>query len=263
MNYIRLPSRSTTDDNASSDINQIQANLDALKGGLSTDAPVSDIATLYNTLLNVFSKKDIDNLVVKPNATNYNNQLDISFTGLRIESTYQSNISTTIDITSSLDTGTEAISTWYYVWCFTKDDGSYTFKFSISNTAPTVPSGYTHKRCIGAVYNNASGNFVLFSQKNKDVLIGTNVTSASTATVTTAVSISTLVSKLACKLYTTGFVNSDAGDLMLAGKSTMDTTWHRAGIHQYVVPLMEEQTFYYRVSAGTGNVYINAYEINI
>lgn len=56
-----------------------------------------------------------------------------------------------------LDTGAEAVSTWYHVWLIRKDsDGSTDALFSTSVSAPTMPSGYTAKRLIGSVYNNSS-----------------------------------------------------------------------------------------------------------
>lgn len=79
-----------------------------------------------------------------------------------------SHISVTSDITltlsnTTLDTGTEAASTWYYIWLFKETTGSGVIaRYSTSNSAPTVPSGYTAKRLIGAVRNDGSSNFRQF-----------------------------------------------------------------------------------------------------
>jgi hypothetical protein len=70
----------------------------------------------------------------------------------------------TIDITASgangLDTGSEAASTWYYVWIiYNPTTDTVAGLFSLSSTSPTLPSGYTKKRRVGSIYNDASSNF--------------------------------------------------------------------------------------------------------
>lgn len=81
-------------------------------------------------------------------------------------------ISKTVDITTSgvvngLDTGSEASSTWYYIWIWS-DGSTYGCCFSTSSTSITdtrVGSPpITHKKLIGAVYNNSSSNFATFIQ---------------------------------------------------------------------------------------------------
>lgn len=157
MSWFNLGNRTTNDLNSESDINQLMENIRILSGN-GILAPTSDIKVLLD-YLQILTKKEIDNLLIKSNATNPNYQIDVSFTGLRVELKYLTSVSTTIDITTMLDTGTEAVSTWYCIWIFAKDDGTYCFRFSTSATSPTVPSGYTYKRLIGKVYNNTSGNF--------------------------------------------------------------------------------------------------------
>lgn len=72
----------------------------------------------------------------------------------------------TADITASgangLDTGSEASSTWYSAWVIQKADGTVASLLSTSATSPTMPSGYTLKRRIGWVRNDASSNFLPF-----------------------------------------------------------------------------------------------------
>lgn len=66
-----------------------------------------------------------------------------------------------------LDTGSEATSTWYYIWAFyDESDGSTTYKFSTSSTNPTA-GDYTHKALIGAIYNNSSGNLIKINQRDR------------------------------------------------------------------------------------------------
>lgn len=91
------------------------------------------------------------------------------------ESTVQAFTSTvSVFITSSgvngLDAGSEAISTWYYIWAIWNG----TLKrglLSASSSSPTMPTGYTHKALIGCVRNNAAGNFDNFVQRGDRVVI--------------------------------------------------------------------------------------------
>lgn len=78
---------------------------------------------------------------------------------MKLES--QANVAITATGANALDTGTEANSTWYYVWLIKHGtNGTVAGLLSTSATAPTLPSGYTHKRLIFAVRNDASGNFI-------------------------------------------------------------------------------------------------------
>jgi len=74
----------------------------------------------------------------------------------------------TVDITASgangLDTGAEAGNTWYNIFVIAKSDGTVASLLSLSATAPTMPSGYTFKRRVGAVRNNGSSAFIEFEQ---------------------------------------------------------------------------------------------------
>jgi len=86
----------------------------------------------------------------------------------------------TVDITTSgvngLDTGSEAVSTWYYVYLiWNESNGQIDGLLSASSTSPAMPSGYTKKRLVSAVRNNSSGNFMAFVQQgNKIVLYSGN-----------------------------------------------------------------------------------------
>jgi hypothetical protein len=65
-----------------------------------------------------------------------------------------------------LDTGSKAVSTWYHLWAIKRTDtGVVDVLFSTSATAPTMPSGYTIKQCLGSVKTDASGNILAFVQR--------------------------------------------------------------------------------------------------
>lgn len=58
-----------------------------------------------------------------------------------------------------LDTGTKANSTWYQKFAITNNTtNAVDYLFTTSRTSPTIPSGWTKRRWLGAVRTNASGN---------------------------------------------------------------------------------------------------------
>ena len=60
---------------------------------------------------------------------------------------------------NGLDTGARANSTWYNIFEIVKNsDNTSDILYSLSRTAPTVPSGYTLVAWIGAMRTDASGN---------------------------------------------------------------------------------------------------------
>lgn len=109
------------------------------------------------------------NLNINPNAVAPNNKIDITATSSLIEGVAVSNVSVTADITvagaGGLDAGSEA-NAFYYIYLICNATGSSVSALLSTNpTSPTMPTGYTKKRLIGAVYNNASLNFNQFRQK--------------------------------------------------------------------------------------------------
>ena len=69
---------------------------------------------------------------------------------------------TTADITIDLDTGTEAINTWYYCYAIYNPTTSISkLLLSTSPTSPAMPSGYTKKRLLEVVVRNDAGSDIL------------------------------------------------------------------------------------------------------
>lgn len=71
---------------------------------------------------------------------------------------------------NALDSGTIAVSTWYSVWVIW--NGTTTAGLlSTSATAPTMPSGYTHKARVGWIRTDSSGNKypLAFKQNGRNV----------------------------------------------------------------------------------------------
>jgi hypothetical protein len=112
---------------------------------------------------------DIEDLILTIASTS---TVDIDATGLNVGGYYLASINLTADITASgangLDTGLEAISTWYSVWVIynpaTRTQASL---LSLSATAPTMPTGYTIKRRVGWARNDADGNITIIDSINK------------------------------------------------------------------------------------------------
>ena len=65
---------------------------------------------------------------------------------------------------NGLDTGAEAASTWYHAWVIWNGTTKAGL-LSLSATAPTMPSGYTHKAYVGADYNDGSSNLIIIMQR--------------------------------------------------------------------------------------------------
>jgi len=69
----------------------------------------------------------------------------------------------TIGAANGLDVGPEAVDTWYYVFLiYNPTTTTIAGLFSTSSSAPTMPSGYTKKRLLGAVRNDSGSDFLDF-----------------------------------------------------------------------------------------------------
>ena len=112
-----------------------------------------------------------------------------------------SSINQTIDITISgkngLDSGTEVANKWYSIWIiYDEKTQEVAGLFSTSESAPTLPVGFTKKRRVGWIRNNNAADFVRFDQRNNKIFYhNMQTTSASTATTWTDVNCSTFVPK--------------------------------------------------------------------
>lgn len=65
---------------------------------------------------------------------------------------------------NKLDSGSRALSTWYHAFVIRKtSDGSTDILFSLSATAPTMPTGYSGFRRVGSFKTSSGGPILLFS----------------------------------------------------------------------------------------------------
>ena len=86
-----------------------------------------------------------------------------------------------------LDTGAIAINTWYHAYLIKRQDtGVVDVLVSLSATAPTMPSGYTWFRRLGAMKTNASSQWTSFHQNGDEFLWDSTIIDASSVTLPTA-----------------------------------------------------------------------------
>lgn len=121
----------------------------------------------------------IDPSVAIFNNASSNYRLDVNADQqLLVTTGYKPHIVTSVDLTidindsgaNGLDTGSEAVSTWYHAYVI-YNSSTVAGLFSTSATAPTMPSGYTYKAYVGAIYNDASGNFYTIHQQGNEARI--------------------------------------------------------------------------------------------
>jgi hypothetical protein len=119
------------------------------------------------------------NLIATNNASNPTFQVDIDADEVLLQNTSFAGfvaraVNLTVDITASgangLDTGSEANSTWYYLWVI-YNGTTVAGLLSTNSTTPdvTFDTSYTYKALIGAVYNGSGGDFVAFHQIDNKV----------------------------------------------------------------------------------------------
>jgi hypothetical protein len=136
-------------------------------------------------------------------------------------------VNLTATITSSgvngLDTGSEATNTWYHIYVI-YNGTTVASLLSTSATSPTMPSGYTYKKYVGAVYNNGSSNFDLFQQRGDYVaIVRTQVVSTVVTSYATVEPVSVLPSTaVTCSgtLQANKNGNADSGEAFIASDSS-------------------------------------------
>lgn len=80
-----------------------------------------------------------------------------------------------------LDAGTKAVATWYHVFLvYNPTTFAVDALFSTSATSPTLPSGFTEKRRIGAVRTNDAGSILSFMQEGDEFWWVSPITNFST-----------------------------------------------------------------------------------
>lgn len=221
-----------------------------------------------------------ENLVLKNNAANPNFQVDIDADALIVNDDIWreklTSVNVTADITASgvngLDTGSEANSTWYYIWVI--NNGTTTASLlSTSSSSPTMPSGYTFKALVGAVYNDSGGNFSSFQQKDNLVAITSVVILSSGGSPSLLPIDLSAVIPIGCKrvsgeaaLEPNLTASSYAGSLQPLGSGTLgqQSITHGDGVGTYLsgaswqTLVLEDQTIYYMVNNANADFTVRA-----
>lgn len=147
----------------------VMASVGITPDDVEEDIVNSQLSDAIQLIKNSYDKKYI-NLVIKNNASNPAFQVDVAADELQIGYIRETSFSATVDITSSgfngLDTGSEASSTWYYLWAIAGSGQTSGVLLSTSLTSPTLPANYTEKYLISAIYNTSGGDFRDFSQRD-------------------------------------------------------------------------------------------------
>lgn len=167
-------------------------------GGGVTVLAYRDSAGTVNTLTGAstsFGSSVTVNLRIIRNAATPTTKLDVTADRISIAGYIKSSYSVTIDASTTganaLDTGAIAANTAYYVWAIVKPStATFAGLVSISESAPTMPSGYTQKRLIG-MFRTATGaaTFLDGIQKQDTFMYAAGITLVSASAATTATAI--------------------------------------------------------------------------
>lgn len=120
-----------------------------------------------------------------------------------------------------VDTGSIAAGSWYYQWIIAQPDGTYAGLISLSDTAPTMPSGYTYKALVGPFRTlSPTPNIISFQQYDNRYFWGTHprILASGAATTETAVSVATGIPPIATDFDMVGnsTITATAGGLVEA-----------------------------------------------
>lgn len=224
------------------------------------------------------------NLAVFNNGATPNSKVDLTASEFIVKDAGNiarilSSVSVTADIAAAvganaLDAGTEAVSTWYYLWViYNPTTGTTASLLSTSSTAPTLPSGYTFKALAGAIYNDGTSNFIKYRQVDNEFWVGEVAAMTTTVPGTSYVSISlaTAVPPNARAAKISGqwqfsasatgvnyYAPSNADDLAQMFNETTGGSTAVTCNDSAILPLITAQTIYYKrtgTAATSGNLY--------
>lgn len=193
---------------------------------------------------------------------------------------------------NGLDAGGEVANAWYYVWLI-YNGVTTALLLSASSTAPTMPGGYTHKRLIGAVRNDAGANLWRTIQNGNKVQVVSGVNpvtppiicsgaQGNTATPTyVAQALGTFVPPIAEVIRgVASMVQQDGHKFMLAPNNSYgrwDSTTNAPPLAvgnngitgSFIVTntpfdmVLESTNLYYAANNGNSNVQLSGWELNL
>jgi sulfur transfer complex TusBCD TusB component (DsrH family) len=213
---------------------------------------------------------DSKNLIITNNSGTPNSQVDIDADEIILKDTdgrayLAEAVNLTANIATSgvngLDTGVEVGGIWYYLWVI-YNGTTVASLISASSTAPTMPSGYTYKALVGAIYNDVSGNFIKMRQIDRLAFIArTTITTSIPGTTYSSLSLSAIVPPNAKSVFlqrSDQFGASSSASLSTSPTNSDDlhavTTSETGGGTSYrnnftfELPIIESQTIYQKRS---------------
>jgi len=143
---------------------------------------------------------------------------------------------------NDLDTGTLQASKWYYIWVI-YNGTTVAGLASLSSTSPTMPSGFTYSRLVGAAVTDSNAHFLVFVQQGNHWIYDSYQTvSTGTAVMSwTTQNCSTFIPPISTRGWLQVYMNGKSGSQSFAylrrnGSTstyghTVDSTF--AGIYVY------------------------------
>jgi len=123
-----------------------------------------------------------------------------------------------------LDTGVVATSTWYHVFGIKRlDTGVVDVLFSLSPTTPTMPTNYTVKRRIGAVFFRSAGGLMPFVQDGDEFM--SEITEVFDSTIGVSATLVPMRSPTGVKCVALGrlnVINTDTGVIKVSSPDEPD-----------------------------------------
>lgn len=186
---------------------------------------ITDSGVSVNTLLAFGVQGTFKNLLISNSSVTPYSTINISADAVMLSNGagqyfVATNVSVNPNINNSgangLDTSTVGSSTWYYAWVI-YNGSTLAGLWSLSSTAPTMPSGYTFRARVGAMYVNNASQLMQTTQRGRSaqyiVSPSANTTKlpvmssgpigtySATAPVYAAIPISTFVPPTAGRIY--------------------------------------------------------------
>ena len=166
-------------DDLATKITSLESSVNSLSTSVNTNA--TNVATAQALPLSGTAKGlRIYNQTTYPNSQMVVTASELIVANASYQAKHLSSVNLTLDLTVSgangLDSGSEAVSTWYHIYVIHNPTSNNTAGlFSTSSTAPTLPTGYSHYAYVGAVYNESWGNLIRLTQVGKRAHITAHV----------------------------------------------------------------------------------------
>jgi hypothetical protein len=188
---------------------------------------------------------------------------------------------------SNLDTGSEAASTWYYLYLVKPSTNGGAPTAKISATVPSTTTGrakyhpsHSDWRFVGTFYNNSSSDISRFEVRDDTVYLdkGYNLVGGGTATSYTSLSLSSYVPNIAvakevlismfihsgnvAEADRRGYISSDSSGnqvIYVRHRTYPTADRHQSGGNTFCMPLNSNQQIWYKMDANSMYGYIDVF----